>query len=125
MKVLRKAIAVSLSVAGLAVIVHVYHPDRGAATASAGRAGYTVTIDGNGDFVDGPALVMPIKETDAASFSTSSQGLVLETSPVPGGGQMVDLQGRFRHSMGAVIGSDDNLETECVTDVSAGEADGR
>ena len=35
------------------------------------------------------------------ALSTSSEGLVETPSPVPGGGSMVDLQGRFRSPLTA------------------------
>ncbi len=47
------------------------------------------------------ALVAP-----GASASTSSEGLVETPSPVPGGGVMVDLQGRFRSPLTATLDDD-------------------
>lgn len=46
-------------------------------------------------------------------FSTSSKGLVEEDSPVPGGGRMVDLKGRFQHSMVATLAPDGILALRC------------
>lgn len=127
MKAIRAVITTSLGVAAIVAIVHAHHPGTGAPSPgelNAGYARYTVTIDESGKFVEGPALVVPIKETDRIGFSSSSEGLVLKDSPVPGGGQMIDLQGRFRHSMAASVGNGD-LETDCVTEPGEDGVDGR
>jgi hypothetical protein len=44
------------------------------------------------------------------ALSTSHQGLVEAPSPVPGGGVMVDLQGRFRSMLFATIGPDGRVK---------------
>jgi hypothetical protein len=44
----------------------------------------------------------PNKSLDAdtlRALSTSHEGLVIEDSPVPGGGKVVNLQGRFGHAL--------------------------
>ena len=46
---------------------------------------------------------------DAAS--TSSEGLVIEKSTVPGGGIMVNLQGRFQNAMVMTIDANGNATT--------------
>ena len=46
------------------------------------------------------------------AFSTSHQGLV--EVPAPGGGVMVDLQGRFRSATVARVKPDGTVVTECV-----------
>lgn len=55
----------------------------------------------------------------AAATSTSTQGLVEQ--PAPGGGVMVDLQGRFQNEMRATIGADGAMHTDCVETEGAAE----
>ncbi len=60
------------------------------------------------------ALVAP-----GAPASTSDAGLVETPSPVPGGGVMVDLQGRFQSPLVATIGTDGKMTMRhlpCVQD---------
>ncbi len=60
------------------------------------------------------ALVAP-----GAPASTSDAGLVETTSPVPGGGVTVDLQGRFQSPLVATIGTDGKMtmrHLRCVQD---------
>jgi len=45
-------------------------------------------------------------------FSTSHQGLV--EKPAPGGGIMIDIQGRFRHAATATVGADGKPVADCV-----------
>ena len=51
------------------------------------------------------------------ALSTSATGLVAEIAP--GGGVMVNLQGRFRSSMTATIGPDGTLVATCHTEGAA------
>ena len=53
--------------------------------------------------------------------NTSAEGLVEEPSPVPGGGVMVDLQGRFQNAA-IVTGDTDSVKVECVPDSQAARA---
>lgn len=46
------------------------------------------------------------------AFSTSHSGLVEQ--PAPGGGVMVDLQGRFRSAATASVGPDGTVHLDCV-----------
>jgi hypothetical protein len=62
-------------------------------------------------------FTVPPKEARAAeapapeaAFSTSHEGLVVIPSPVPGGGVMVDLKGRFRSPLTATLGADGKVE---------------
>ena len=55
----------------------------------------------------GAAVVPPVP-----AFSTSHQGLV--EKPAPGGGMMVDLQGRFRSAATATVGADGTVHRDCV-----------
>ena len=45
------------------------------------------------------------------AYSTSSVGLVVV--PAPGGGEMIDLQGRFQTSITATIKPDGTVQTDC------------
>ena len=62
---------------------------------------------------------MPVPSTGAGvavpadpAFSTSHSGLV--ERPAPGGGVMVDLQGRFRSAATATVGPDGAAHVDCV-----------
>jgi len=46
-------------------------------------------------------------------FSTSTDGLVVV--PAPGGGVMLDLQGRFTSSVTATVGADGEVRIDCHT----------
>ena len=43
---------------------------------------------------------------------TSSETLREQPSPVPGGGMMIDLKGRFRNPVSATVGGDDGTPAE-------------
>jgi hypothetical protein len=49
-----------------------------------------------------------------AAVSSSAAGLVEQ--PAPGGGVMVDLQGRFHSHMSATVAADGSVSTSCRTD---------
>ena len=53
------------------------------------------------------------------ALSTSAEGLVEEPSPVKGGGVMVDLGGRFRSAMVAVVDEDGKVTAPCVSEPEA------
>jgi hypothetical protein len=55
------------------------------------------------------------------AFSTSHQGLVEE--PAPGGGVMIDLQGRFRSAVTATVGADGKSHLDCVPPGTAARQD--
>ena len=66
-----------------------------------------------GQFVKEPApgtvpLQLPPHIQNA--FSTSDQGLFLEPSSVPGGGEMINLQGRFRSPLFATTDANGKLK---------------
>jgi hypothetical protein len=74
----------------------------------------TVHIDPDtGEFIDRPAqppdLRIPSVEDE---FNLSDEGLVIEDSPVSG--EMVNLQGRFRHRYTAKIGEDGTCTAGCT-----------
>ncbi|MGD8371623.1 MAG: hypothetical protein PVF76_09020 [Syntrophobacterales bacterium] len=58
-----------------------------------------------GEFTSPPARGIPAARTTApsATSSTSHEGLEERPSPVPGGGTMVDLKGRFHSPLTATI----------------------
>ncbi|MBI3250112.1 MAG: hypothetical protein HYZ50_26760 [Deltaproteobacteria bacterium] len=78
-------------------------------------AGMKVYVDPQtGEVVEPPAQEPPQSELDAgaAATSTSSAGLVPEPSPVPGGGTLIHLQGRFQSPVVATQGSDGKVKIE-------------
>jgi len=77
-------------------------------TPPTGASGLIATT-GDPDKADVPVPVQP-------EFSTSGEGLVVESSPVPGGGQMIDLQGRFQHAATATVTGPDSVVVECLPD---------
>lgn len=67
------------------------------------QTGKRIPVPSSGEGVQVPA--------DPA-FSTSHSGLVEQ--PAPGGGIMVDLQGRFRSAATASVGPDGTVHLDCV-----------
>lgn len=87
-------------------------------SSNAERTGYVVHVDAKtGEFVE------QSPETPAVAFdrdlsnalSTSSEGLKEVDSPGPGGGKMVDLQGRFQHSIVFVTDENGHVTAPCIT----------
>ena len=79
------------------------------AAAPQGSPGLRVYVDPvTGEFSAPPPRAARPDEALApqAAYSTSHEGLVETPSPVPGGGVMVDLQGRFRNPMTAMLDAD-------------------
>jgi hypothetical protein len=59
------------------------------------------------------AEVLPEKRPlPHAAYSTSQEGLEEKTSPIPGGGTMVDLRGRFQNPLTATINSSGDIKIE-------------
>jgi len=54
-----------------------------------------------------------VVEAIAEQASTSHEGLELQQSPVDGGGEMVDVSGRFRSLSTVTVGADGRLQTHC------------
>ena len=80
-----------------------------ATTTAQATAGWRAYIDPEtGELTDPPAG-SAASQSEAAAFSTSHAGLRERPSPVPGGGMMVDLQGRFRSPLVATRGADGKL----------------
>lgn len=84
-------------------------------------AGYTVFIDPvTGKIVPQPTGPLPLELTEELqnSLSTSSEGLVEIPSPVPGGGTMVRLNGRFQDAMVATTAdAGGNISATCLSNV--------
>jgi hypothetical protein len=75
-------------------------------SAPSGASGMRIHIDPQtGQLTrEGPAAVPPqLSPREENSFSTSHQGLVETLSPVPGGGVIVNLQGRFQSPLSATV----------------------
>jgi len=80
-----------------------------------GAAGMRVNIDPNTGEIQEPPVGAPTAETMESlerAASTSSEGLVETPSPVPGGGVILDLQGRFRNPLVATQGADGKISTD-------------
>lgn len=70
-----------------------------------------------GRYTETPQTSRELEELAAAlgpAASTSGEGLVVEKSPVPGGGVMINLQGRFQNSAIAVVDAHGRLEATCA-----------
>jgi hypothetical protein len=76
-------------------------------------AGQILILDSKGKF-DYAAQASDIQTVLGDAVSQSSEGLVQEKSPVPGGGVMVNLQGRFQNAMTMTIDANGNVSAPCV-----------
>lgn len=116
-KLIIALVVVAVSLGGWATLRNDGPPpaiDPAATTAPApGTSGYLATT---GD-PDDPAVA---KGLAGEATSTSGEGLVSEPSPVPGGGVMMDLQGRFRSTATAALADSDSVVVECLPDTAAG-----
>ena len=67
-----------------------------------------------GEFITPEEAEAPPEErlTPSAAYSTSHEGLEERPSPVPGGGTMVDLKGRFQSPLTATIDSNGDIKIE-------------
>lgn len=79
--------------------------------APAAAKGQIVYLDENGNRVTPPPGVA---KAAAPSLNRSSQGLVQVQSSVPGGGVIVDLQGRFRSYVIATKNPDGTISMTCT-----------
>jgi hypothetical protein len=85
--------------------------------AAPGRAASRIQIDPQtGRRVAAPTGAVALPADPA--FSTSHAGLVEQ--PAPGGGVMVDLQGRFRSAATVTVGPDGTAQRDCVAPGTAG-----
>lgn len=75
-----------------------------------------VYVDPNTGEILQPPAGAPANETiesqEEEAFSTSSEGLVETPSPVPGGGVILDLQGRFQSPLVATQRPDGQISIE-------------
>lgn len=101
----------------------------GARSAAAPSAAFVVHFDpATGKVVEPSPSAAPVTFGPEwrNSLSTSADGLVEERSPIPGGGVMVDLRGRFRSAMVAVTDGEGHVTAPCVSDPEAARGgDGR
>ena len=121
MKLKTKVTLATIGIAGLGAwfqIAILSTPDTPKSTATAASArsassGLTVHIDPvTREFVQQPADTKALDDAAlviADPLNTSSEGLVEKPSPVPGGGTVVELQGRFQNTAVATI---ENAEIE-------------
>jgi hypothetical protein len=87
--------------------------DEQGAPVQQGASGFRAYVDPETGELTEPPSDAPAEEP-AAAFSTSDEGLVAVPSPVPGGGVMVDLQGRFRSPLTATVGADGKVRMQHV-----------
>jgi hypothetical protein len=109
-------------------------PDKDAPTASPAEhqsavesAGYVVHIDPATGRVAEPSpstVPVAIDEQWSNRLSTSSEGLVETDSPVPGGGTMVDLQGRFQNMFVAAVDDSGRVGAACISDPAKASGEG-
>lgn len=90
-------------------------------------SGYVVHLDPvTGELTSSPAqpLSLIMDETLQNAFITSSQGLKEESSPIEGGGVMVDLQGRFQNVFIASMGDSSRITATCTSGVQQRHREG-
>jgi len=83
-------------------------PESAPAPAAPG-AGMTIHLDPQTGALAKPRPglhLLPLSPAEANALSTSHVGLVEAASPVPGGGVIVDLLGRFRSPLVGTVGAD-------------------
>ena len=78
--------------------------------AAPARAGQWIKVDPQTGARVAPSA--PIAAAPNPAFSTSHQGLVEQAAP--GGGVMVELNGRFRSAATATVGTDGKTVVDCV-----------
>ena len=96
-------------------------------TSAARSAGFVVHIDPATGRVAEPSpntIPIVIDEQWANRLSTSSEGLVEKPSPVPGGGTMVDLQGRFQNTFVAAVDGTGRVGATCISDLAKAGSEG-
>lgn len=101
----------------------------GPTPASAAAPGMTIHIDPQtGTILEGPAPgSVPLQMTPELqnALSTSHQGLVEAPSSVPGGGVIVDLQGRFQSPLVGTIDPSGKLKIQHLHRPHAGGGDSK
>ena len=82
--------------------------------------GQVLILDASGKISPGTPQMTDLRAGLGDALSTSSEGLVEEKSPVPGGGTMVNLQGRFQNAMTIEQGAKGNvISAPCITGTPA------
>jgi len=82
--------------------------------------GQVLTLDASGKISPHGPEMTGLREGLGDALSTSSVGLVEEKSPVPGGGTMVNLQGRFQNAMTIESDADGNvISAPCISGTPA------
>jgi hypothetical protein len=84
-----------------------------AASTPAFAAGQILNLDPSGK-INYAQQASDIQTVLGDAASTSSEGLVMEKSKVPGGGVMVNLQGRFQNAMTMSIDANGTVSAPCV-----------
>jgi hypothetical protein len=99
--------------------------DEKTAGISGGAGAMRVEIDPQTGEIVEPSAGVPAAEVPGSledAFRTSSEGLEETSSPVPGGGEMIDLRGRFRSPLAATQDAEGKLSIQHPPNVSgAGE----
>ncbi|HPF69055.1 MAG TPA: hypothetical protein PLQ13_00170 [Candidatus Krumholzibacteria bacterium] len=109
-KLLSALVIVVICIGGWATL---HHDDTPQDAAPPGTAGFIATTGDPNDPNAG-------KDLGDAAVSTSAAGLVETPSDVPGGGMVVDLQGRFRSSMAVTVVDSDSTVVICSPDSAPG-----
>ena len=101
---------------------------QGVATSTAGSGSSVASLIAYRDPVTGktgpvpPGLRARLPTFDHAESSSSAVGLAAVDSPVPGGGEMVDLRGRFQSVMHLHTGEDGERQIGCGLEPAAQDA---
>jgi hypothetical protein len=77
--------------------------------------GMILSVDPSGKISGSAPQTSDLRATLGDAVSTSQEGLVVEKSPVAGGGVMVNLQGRFQNAMVLEVDENGNVTAPCVT----------
>ena len=88
-------------------------PTLQAPVAAAGQMLYVDPV--TGQIVDTPAPSKDLQAALTTALNNSDEGLVIEKSKVPGGGIMVNLQGRFQNTQTATVDANGTLNAPCVS----------
>jgi len=118
----RQSIIILLAGAALMLPARDDRPVQASAAANAptlhAAAGQMLYVDpATGQIVDTPTASDPkdLQAALASALNTSDEGLVIERSKVPGGGMMVNLQGRFQNTQTATVDANGTLNAPCVS----------
>jgi hypothetical protein len=79
--------------------------------------GMILSVDSAGKLTHGAPQTSALRAAMGEALSTSSEGLVEVKSTAPGGGYMVDLQGRFQNAMTLQVDENGNTTAPCISGV--------